>query len=182
MRCSINRRAAPERLSLTIRSQSASGSARSIRTRGKAAAQQRQDAGPRSITCRCEQKTFYTVSDEVLDVFAFPAAELPRCCKGEPCSRPYEPRFPPPSRPARKKGFTMSGTMMPNSLRLLRNEAARDPIRGHSQAPGSPLRPVAGSPSLLCSRPIDDARYGHRRNAPPCVRLHANVVAIPFPC
>ena len=38
---------------------------------GKAPAQQGQDAGPRSIVSWREQKTFYTVSDEVLDIFAF---------------------------------------------------------------------------------------------------------------
>src|SRR3984957_16054902 len=132
---------------------------------GKASAQQGQDARPRSITCGSEQKTFYTVSDEVLDVFAIqPPISLPVAGENPVAgltSRAFRPRH-----DGREKRVHYVGDDDADSLRLLRNEAARDPIRDIVERLDRLFDPLPGL-RVYSPAPIDDARHGHRRNARP---------------
>ena len=111
IRCSTRRRAPPT-LSLTIRSQSASGSDRSIRDKRKAAAQQRQNAGPRSIACGRQQQPLDAVRDEVLDVFPL-QSEIALAVAEENAVARLPRRVSAPRTTGAKNGLTTSGTIRP---------------------------------------------------------------------
>jgi hypothetical protein len=132
---------------------------------GKAPAQQGQDAGPRSIASWREQKTFYAVSDEVLDVFAFQPQISLAIAKENPIAGLTSRAFRPPH-DRREKRVHYVGDDDAYSLRLLRNEAARDPIGDIVERLDCLFDPLPGL-RVYSPAPIDDARHGHRRNARP---------------
>ena len=103
IRCSTSRRA-PAALSLTTRSQSRSGKARSSSTSGKAAAQQREDAVPRMVAGRREQQPLDPMRDQVLDIFALEPEVALAVAEAARGSRPCGPRSRRRAPPARRTG------------------------------------------------------------------------------
>ena len=127
IRCSTRRRA-PEALSLTTRSQSESGNARSSRTSGKPPRSSGKTLWRELSLGRRQQQSLHPMRDEVLDIFTL-QPQVALAVAEEDAIAGASRRGLGAAHHRREERVDDVGHDQADRLGLSRNQAARDPVR-----------------------------------------------------